>query len=271
MKKLFSLKEWITVPEAARHLSLLFEEDVSEAEVLRLGLDGQLKLSLNLVNGAWCLRGPLVSREDAERDTNSTDKLGRHPIKGSMIDDGRVIECGTEVKFVDGVWDLSMLSVERTDIENRYQALTNGPTVRHLGMSGPILCRDDGTYCEIVTRKEENKVKGEPHLTAANYTFAGSLPPDSVLVVRTSALRDLEARTSEPDQRVEKPIGPRERNTLLVIIAALAELAKIDLKKPSKAASAIEAQTAIMGARVASRTIEEHLKRITEALEGRSG
>jgi hypothetical protein len=268
LKKLFSLKEWITVPEAARHLSLLFGEDVNEADVLRLALDGQLKLSLNLVNGAQCLRGPLVSGEDAKRDTNSLDEHGRHPIKGSIIDDGRVIECGTEVKFVDGVWDLSMLGTERTDIENKYQALTNGPGVRSLSFSGPILCRDDGTHCEILTPREENK--GWPYLRA-NYHFAKSLPADSVLVVRTSALRDLEARVSEPGQRGEKPIGQRERNTLLVIIAALAELAEIDLKKPSKAASAIEAQTALMGARVANRTIEEHLKRITEALEGRSG
>ena len=29
--KLFKLKEWLTVPEAARHLSILFSEEVSEA------------------------------------------------------------------------------------------------------------------------------------------------------------------------------------------------------------------------------------------------
>jgi hypothetical protein len=272
LKKLLNLKEWITVPEAARHLSLLFEEDVSEADVLRLALDGKLKLSINLINRAPCLLGPLVSAQDAKRDTNSLDAHGRHPIEGLTIDDGRVIECGTEVEFANGVWDLAMLGAEQTDIEIRYQALTNGPAVdpRFRWFSGPILCRDDGAHCEIVTRKE-NKVEGKPHHSIDNYRSARSLPADSVLVVRTSALRDLEARASEPDQRVEKPIEQRERNTLLVIVAALAELAKIDLKKPSKAASAIEAQTVRMGARVATRTIEEHLKRIPEAREGRSG
>jgi hypothetical protein len=267
LKKLLSLKEWITVPEAARHLGLLFEEDVSEADVLRLALDGQLKLSLNLVNGAWCLRGPLVSEENAKRDTSSLDERGRHPLEGSMIHDGRVIECGTEVKFVNGVWDLSMLGPERTDIENRYQALTNGPAVGLQFISGPILCRDDGTHCEIVTPQEENK---HTYLRA-NYWLARSLPADSVLVVRTSALRDLEDRVSEPDKRAEKEIQRRERSTLLVIIAALAEMHKVDLKKASSAAKAIESQTALMGARVAARTIEEHLKRVPDALEGRSG
>lgn|GEM_PF-487871 len=55
--KLFKLKEWLTVPEAARHLSNLFGEAVSEADVLRLALDGHLKLSVNFVNHAKAKRG----------------------------------------------------------------------------------------------------------------------------------------------------------------------------------------------------------------------
>src|ERR1700722_18386907 len=88
--------------------------------------------------------------------------------------------------------------------------------------------------------------------------------------------QDLEALTSEsepamerpvgrPEPDLDRPVGPRERTTLLLIIAALAELARIDVKKPSKAATSIESQTALMGARVAARTIENHLKLIPEA------
>ena len=46
MSKLSKLKEWFTVPEAAKHLSIVFHEDVSEADVLRLALDGRLSLSI---------------------------------------------------------------------------------------------------------------------------------------------------------------------------------------------------------------------------------
>lgn len=53
------------------------------------------------------------------------------------------------------------------------------------------------------------------------------------------------------------------------MIAALAKLAKIDVAKPSSAAAAIETQTALMGARVAARTIENHLRHISEALDSR--
>ena len=36
MKKLLKLKQWLTVADAAHHLGILFGEDVSEADVLRL-------------------------------------------------------------------------------------------------------------------------------------------------------------------------------------------------------------------------------------------
>jgi len=141
-----------------------------------------LKLSINLVNGASCLRGPLVSAQDAKRDTKSFDEQGKHPIEGSTIDDGRVIECGPVIGKAIGVWDLSMLGSEQTDIENRYHALTDGPTVesRCRWWSGPILCRDDGVHCEIVTQCKENQVKEEPYNSRTNYRSAKSLPDDSV-------------------------------------------------------------------------------------------
>ena len=41
----------------------------------------------------------------------------------------------------------------------------------------------------------------------------------------------------------------------------------IDISKPSKAADAIEALTTTLGARVSARTIEDHLKRIPDAIE----
>jgi hypothetical protein len=85
-------------------------------------------------------------------------------------------------------------------------------------------------------------------------------------VVRTKALQDFEARLASLDKPRERPLLSRERTTLLVIIAALAEMAKIDVTKPSKAAVNIENQTELLGARVAARTIENHLKCSREAL-----
>jgi hypothetical protein len=64
-------------------------------------------------------------------------------------------------------------------------------------------------------------------------------------------------------------VDSRERSSLLTIIAALADLAKVSLEHPSKAAEVIEGRTRALKAPVSKRTIETHLKRIPEALERR--
>jgi hypothetical protein len=197
MKKLLNLKQWLSVPEAYRHLSFLFGEDVTEADLLRLALDGNLTLSVHFVNGAQCLRGPLVPIQAAKRDTQVLDKNGQHPIEGEFIGDDGVIECGTEIRYLKGVWDLAMIGSERAEIESRYQVLTNGPAVAPDWSLSPILVSPDkGTYCQLVTRRTTDgstgeKLTTEPYYSRVNYHGAQKLPTDAVLVLRTSALRDL--------------------------------------------------------------------------------
>ncbi len=65
----------------------------------------------------------------------------------------------------------------------------------------------------------------------------------------------------------DKVLDPRERTSLLIIIAALAKIAKIDVSQACKAAGQIEAMAALEGVRIGERTIEEHLKQIPDALE----
>lgn len=62
--------------------------------------------------------------------------------------------------------------------------------------------------------------------------------------------------------KVDTLQGENYRSTLLALIAVLVEEAKLDLTSPSKTAGVIEDFTARLGARVAARTIENHLKRI---------
>jgi hypothetical protein len=162
-----------------------------------------------------------------------------------------------------------MLGAERLDVEHKYQFLTDGPAVESTMLDGPLVSHPEGTWCQLLQRFSEENLNS-PRNHPDNYYPAGALPEDAVLVVRTSALQDLEALISEPEAAMERPVGQRERTTLLVIIAALAELARIDVKKPSKAALTIETQTALLGARVAARTIENKLRLIPEAMESKA-
>jgi hypothetical protein len=279
-KKLLGLKQWLTVADAARHLGILFGEDVSEADVLQLALGGHLTLSVNFVNHAYGRCGPVVPAQDAQSHIKFYPKSENEiefvcAREGLTIDDDRVIDYDKQPIKLDGIWDLTMIGAERLDVEHRYQLLTGGPAVTLQCLAGPIVSRDDGTYCQVMTHYSSNefanpKILKKPFDHPENFYPAAGLLPDSVLVVRTSSLRAFEARLSEPNEKVEKPIGQRERRTLLVIIAALCKLAKIDVAKPAAAGATIESQTIGMGARVPSRTIQEHLNRLPEALDARS-
>jgi hypothetical protein len=65
--KLLKFKKWLTVPEAAKHLSIICEEEIYEADILRLALDGYLKLSVNFVNHTYARIGKVVPYKEARR------------------------------------------------------------------------------------------------------------------------------------------------------------------------------------------------------------
>jgi hypothetical protein len=286
--KLVRLREWLTVQETARHLATLAEEDVTEADVLRLALEGHITLSVNLVNHGKARCGGVVPLADAKRfeipirpgdfpdlEMEDGDQGWFVGVNGLSLGDGRVFEPAKEVVTIEGIWDLTMLGAERLDVEHRFQRLTGGPAVDLVCLDGPLLCLPDGTHCQLQEHFENNEFyKAEnlkrPWTHPDNFYPAGKLPHDAAWVVRTSELERLAGTLNGRALVPDKPLERRERTTLLVVIAALAKIAKLDIAKPSSAAAAIETQTALMGARVAARTIEEHLKRVGEALDARS-
>ncbi|MDI4632422.1 hypothetical protein J7U46_05145 [Pelomonas sp. V22] len=67
-----------------------------------------------------------------------------------------------------------------------------------------------------------------------------------------------------------RPLGTKERNTLLTIISVLCHEAKIDHSRPAAAAATIKHMADLLGLRLGESTIEDHLKRIPAAVEARS-
>ena len=90
MKNLLPLRAWLTVPEAARNLSILFGDDVSEADVLRLALDGRLTLSVHFVNGATARCGKTVP-------------VAEYDFEGVLLDNGNVFSGSGEITIIEGV------------------------------------------------------------------------------------------------------------------------------------------------------------------------
>lgn len=92
--KIFKLREWLTVPETAHHLSIMFDEEVNEARVLRLALDGHLTLSVNFVNHTYGRLGKAIPYEEIEwRESfferqcavRKAELMGDTPLKGKRL------------------------------------------------------------------------------------------------------------------------------------------------------------------------------------------
>jgi hypothetical protein len=273
MSKLFKLKKWLTVPDAAKHLTTVFGEEVTEADVLRFALDGELKLSIQLVNGAYGRPCVPVNIEELEWD-EMPNLCGvgvlKIPKHGRIWQDGKgvfqVLKGVTQLD--DSVWDLPMTGGERVDVEFRYQLLTNGPEVTTISLEGVLIECTNGDLFEVQTRYARSKqdILTKPFLHPDDFHAAGGLPDDGVFVVRIGALTDFIQSVNEEQPITEKPLGTTERNTLLTIIAAMAKEAKLNIDPPGKAAGYIEGLTAQLGARVSKRAIEDHLKKIPDAL-----
>lgn len=99
------------------------------------------------------------------------------------------------------------------------------------------------------------------------WTCWGSLAESTAKSVRQESIRV--ALPESVNAIDETPIGTKERNVLLCIIAALSQEAKIDLKKPSKAAAVIHDMVTKIGLSIGESTIEGHIKKIPDALERR--
>lgn len=163
MSKLFKLKVWLTVPDAARHLSIVFGEEVSEPDVLRLALDGHLKLSVNFVNHAEARCGKIIPIDEAEfEEVPSLDGQGTVRLYGGPIlfAEGRqtdVIKLEKTVASLAGIYDLPMIGSERLDVEHLYQQLTGGPAITLHGMDGTFVEGRDGLICQLQEDFDENE------------------------------------------------------------------------------------------------------------------
>lgn len=182
MGKLFNLKEWLTVADAARHLSIAFGEDVTEADVLRLALDKRLRLSVYFVNHAKARVGKVARYTEAE--LIAAIQAGKLPddlkwmkfpkdfgaaIRGESggedlihlmslrIDDGRYLTLFDDVTTLRGVWDLPMIGNEQLDIEHEYQNLTGGPAVTLQGLDGAFVEGRDGEICQLQESYDDNE------------------------------------------------------------------------------------------------------------------
>lgn len=277
MSKLFGLKEWVTLEEAASHLAERLKETVTEVDILRFALHKRLTVSVHFVNPAYARRGKAVPLPVAD------------DVVGIPFDGKDLLVFEDVVRSLTGVYDLPMIGAEIHDCQHRLQRLIGGPLVM---MSDPrgafVRSPTTGDYFQMMEYAQSegnvappmkefekwswsNRISDEVgwhYREEMGHKMQGAPSRDALFVVRQAALQAFVESLAPPLE--DRPIGTRERDTLLTIIAALAKEAKIDLGTPSKAASLIEGMAAQLGAPVSKRAIEDHLKNIPAAVSARS-
>jgi hypothetical protein len=227
--KLTKLKEWLTVPDAARYLSALFDETVNDADVLRLALDGHLKLSVRFLGTVY---GQLASVADSDIE----------PLEPNQV------------------FDLPMSGAERLSVEAAYQREIGGP-LPFFGDTEGTLVVDDWLMTYRLFSSGYKRLVGLP----AHSVLA--LRRDVLDEFVRSAAGDGAPPGGATDNQTERPLGTRERETLYAMVAALCRPAGLDIRQPSKVAEAIDAEMRrLLPTPIALRTVQNILKRVRTQL-----
>ena len=109
---------------------------------------------------------------------------------------------------------------------------------------------------------------GEEHCLGLVPDAHSVFPEGTQLGVRVEALEALiQQMPPKSADALDKPLGEKERTTLLVIIGALAEKAKIDVSHPTTAAKTIMRSVELLGAKLSRQAIERKLKLVPDAVE----
>ncbi|OLL29990.1 hypothetical protein BTH42_19400 [Burkholderia sp. SRS-W-2-2016] len=180
MSKLFNLKKWVTLSDAAKHLSAIFGEEVAEADILQFALERRLTLSINFVNGARARCARIVGPEGIEwRELPSLESIpglesvpgheGAAPVlymRSLQLHEDReeYINLSAEVTKIDGVWDLPLLGNDRLDVEHGFQMLIGGHAVTSTNLEGAFVQRGD-LVCQLQESMDDNEF--QPGSTAA--------------------------------------------------------------------------------------------------------
>jgi len=283
--KLFKLKKWLTLHDAAQYLTSVLGEPLGPPDVLRLALEGQLKLSVRFVDHELARRAfhPSLIEREARQDQWAREPLGVVDVGDGKGERRAVLGLPgdltpfmwvqqTTTTLSAGEYDIPMIGAERLDVEREYERLSGG-TPSALSSLGGAFVESETALFQLLDGRPLDEEQRRLFLEETGHepdptSPAACLPASRTFIVRVGALTAFTQKLDcDHDGPLDKPVAQRERTSLLTIIAALAKEADIDVSMPSKAAGQIEALTIEQGTRIAVRTVLGHLNRIQDALE----
>lgn len=282
------LKKWLTIDDAANYLSALFAEPVEPKDILQLALEKHLKLSLNFTKIVDVME-VVISQFSETPSESSTDNFGQVNFE----DKSYHVSTSPQLIKIDGLWDLKLFGSGEDYIKARLLNFLEVNSQVQNTDSGIYIERDNKTYCLYEKHKDydeknslflldsffENVIKLEnTGLDDGYYKPMPIIPSHAFLAVSLKSLKDFEHQVEIEDSQVSKnkkitdieSIHPKERTTFLIIIAALAKKAGIDIDNEialPETAKKINRFVDEIGFEFKLSTVQSKLEEIPEAME----
>ena len=252
MSKRLKLKKWLTLDDAALHISEEIKDVITVTDLYQAALDGDLQLSVYFVNSAYGVEGELCKIGDidnllAQQTFNTKDRT---------------------VHSMEGVWDLTMQGQEALEIKGYFEQGNSGVSVTTLSKNGILLQQNDIT-CQLYKYFERDKIFNPKYNESEERLLAIAEEPMRVLendpLIVTPSIRQskyglefvpchklsevggvLIIRKSEVTHLIEllegipqeaKPLHNKERNKLNDMIEAL--LLELDVNPSNKGTAAV--------------------------------
>ena len=278
MGKITNLKQWLTISEAIDYISEATGESVKEVDLYHLALDGKLTLSVKFTEPQKAQEvTKLVDFFQDTTDLSDVDNLLTCHINHPDGYDFVIIKDVPFTKTLVDIYDLPLYGNEKAKIEYMQDKLLFDGDLpffaanSYLGtfvksLDGTLFCLVEETEFEIVEGKcVPLNPYGTENPTVTKYTPINYFPCGSLFVIR---LKEVERFVNSilDTGRKEKSIGSKERKSLHLIVAALVELAELDIEKPYQAATDILCKIKESNY-MSENTIVSHLKAAKETVK----
>lgn len=250
MNKLLYLKEWVTIKEATKCLSKVFNEKVKVRDIYRLALDEKLVLSLHFINSTYVELGVAI-----DNVFNISTVINDTPILfNKQYQRIKAGSCCDLINFFGG---------RQIIRQGYYSNACNKLKVEPELDKGIIIT--DTKKCQCCYYRLINYLELDGKLSQV--VTASHLPEDILVVVKTKYLNDFISSTNGSNNQ-EKPLHNKERTSLYKVIALLAEMNQLSPEKEFKAANIIKTYGDSIGFDCpSSHTIAKYLKEASQYLQ----
>lgn len=212
MSKLFTIREWISIEDASKHLSNVFNEHVTIADILTLAIEDRITLSIRFENSVAVRKGEL-----------SNSKIGEYGKDYINVGKGLILALKRNVEYIDDILDLPMVGGELVCIRSIewHGDLKYKWTI---SFDEFIVRTKTGDYCALVNPKKEPEINSD-YYDCSNYTFCYEMPSDSRIVLRTSVISNL-IDSLQSKTKTAKELSNASERAYRNIIGAMLELLK---------------------------------------------